>query len=97
MKININTINTYIITLNLITFISLLNMTYIFVRNIASDFTLIQLKGSIIKGVEFNKLAFEIHTDSGVVSQFCHPIILIFIGITLNTIYFIIKRLTKGD
>lgn len=93
MKININAINTYIITLNFITFISLINMTYNFVNNITSDFTLIQLKGSIIKDVEFNKLSFEIHTDSGVVSQFCHPMILILIGITLNIIYFIISKL----
>ncbi|KOR90258.1 hypothetical protein AM231_14705 [Paenibacillus solani] len=51
MKININTINTYIITLNLITFISLLNMTYIFVRNIASDFWIVNRKSNnIFKG-----------------------------------------------
>lgn len=92
MKININAINTYIITLNFITFISLINMTYNFVNNITSDFKLIQLKGSIIKDVEFNKLSFEIHTDSGVVSQFCHPMILIFIGIIINITYYIIKK-----
>lgn len=93
MKININSINTYMITLNIITYISLLNMTYNFVRSITSDFTLIQIKGSIIKGVEFNNLSFEIHTDSGVVSQFCHPMIVIIIGLTLNIIYFIISKL----
>lgn len=93
MKININAITTYMIALNIVTFISLFNMTYNFVRNITSDFTLLQLKGAKISGVEFNKLSFEIHTDSGVVSQFCHPVILILIGITLNIIYFIIIKL----
>jgi len=99
MKIKINDINTYMIALNIITFISLLNMTYNFVRNITSDFTLLQLKGSIIKGVGFNNLSFEIHTDWGVVSQFCHPMILILIGITLNVIHFIIKKVVckKAD
>lgn len=70
-------------------------MTNECVRDITSDFNLIQYKGSIIKDVEFNNLSFRIHTDSEVFSRFCHPMILILVGITLNIAYYIIKKIVE--
>lgn len=95
MKIKISALSTYIITLNLITFLNLLNMSYNFVRDITADFNLIHYKGSIIKDVEFNNLYFRIHTDSEVFSRFCHPMILILVGITLNIAYYMIKKIVE--
>lgn len=75
MKIKISALSTYMITLNFIIFLNLLNMTYNFVRNITSDFKLMQYEGFVINDVEFNNLSFRIHTDSEVFSHFCHPTI----------------------
>ncbi|AWP26622.1 hypothetical protein B9D94_08335 [Paenibacillus sp. Cedars] len=96
MKIKISALSTYMITLNFIIFLNLLNMTYNFVRNITSDFKLMQYEGFVINDVEFNNLSFRIHTDSEVFSHFCHPMLLILFGITLNIAYYIIKVIVEG-
>lgn len=89
---NNSALPSFMITLNVIMFLVLFNATYSFVNRIASDLTLIQYKSSIIHSVEMNAFYFEIYTDSEVFSQFCHPMLLILIGIMQNIIYFIVKR-----
>lgn len=73
MKIKISALSTYMITLNFIIFLNLLNMTYNFVRNITSDFKLIQYEGFVINDVEFNNLSFRIHTRFRGVQSFLSP------------------------
>lgn len=96
MRIKINTLSTYIITLNLILLLNLLSMTYNFVRSITDDLKLIQYKSSIINEVEFTNLSLRIHTDSEVFNQFCHPMLLILIGITINIVFYIIKKIIES-
>lgn len=96
MKIRLSALSNYIITLNLILLFNLLTMTYNFILSITSDFNVIKYKGFMIKDVEFNNLSFRIHTDSEVFSRFCHPMLLILIGITVNVVYYIIKKIIEG-
>jgi len=96
MKDKIGAARKMIISINSITLLTLLNSTYNFVRTITIDFKMIHYKGSMITDVVFENLLFRIYTDSEIYSRFCHPILIILIGIAINIIYYIVTIIIEG-